>query len=120
MKRSKHMSFYTCVNGKKAFTLLDNGSEGDLLDYPYARKLNLPNFKLAKPVPLHLGNGEFYKEVTEAALIDLDIGDHREQLVCYLTDIPRCQLVLGDTWFKLHNPAIHWIDRTVTFTRNMF
>ena len=109
------MSFYTRVHGKKAFTLLDNGSEGDLLDYSYARKLNLPNFKLAKPVPLHLGNGEFYKEVTEAALIDLDIGDHREQLVCYLTDIPRYQLVLGDTWLKLHNPAIHWIDRTITF-----
>ena len=87
LKQGKHLSFTAHVSNKKTLALLDNGSEADLFDYSHARKLNLPTFKLQKPIPLHLGNGEFYKELTEAALIDLHIGDHSEQVVCYLAII---------------------------------
>jgi hypothetical protein len=89
LKQGKHLSFNTHVSNRKTSALLDNGSEADLFDYSHARKLKLPTFKLQKPIPLHLGNGEFYRELTEAALIDLHIGDHSEQVVCYLTHIPR-------------------------------
>jgi len=54
--------------------LLDNGSEGDLIDYSHVRRLNLPTFRLTQPLPLYLGNGKLYRELTEAALLELDIG----------------------------------------------
>jgi hypothetical protein len=72
-------------------------------------------FKLRKPIPLHLGNGELYRTITEAALVDVEIGDHREQLICYLADIPRYKLILGDKWLQEHNPQVNWKDRSITF-----
>ena len=115
LKNGKHMSFSIRVNNRRALTLLDSGSEGDLLDYSHARTLKTPMFKLRKPIPLHLGNGKLYRTITEAALVDVEIGDHREQLICYLTDIPRYQLILGDKWLQEHNPQVNWKDRSITF-----
>lgn len=116
LKQGKHLSFTAHVSNRKTLALLDNGSEADLFDYSHARKLNLPTFKLQKSIPLHLGNGEFYRELTEAALIDLHIGDHSEQVVCYLTHIPRYQMILGDPWLRTHNPSIDWVNRSITFS----
>jgi reverse transcriptase-like protein/integrase-like protein len=116
LKKGNHMTLSTRVNDTKAFTLLDNGSEPTLIDYSYAQRLKLPPFKLAKPIPLYLGNGQRYGDLTEATLIDLRIGNHNEQLLCYLAHIPRYQLVLGDSWLTEHNPYIHWKDRTITFS----
>lgn len=103
------------MNGRRTLALLDNGSEGDLIDYSHARRLQLPILKLNNPIPLYLGNGKLYKVLTEATLADLRIGDHKEQIVCYLTDVPRYQLVLGDTWLQEHNPTVDWKARRITF-----
>ena len=115
LKNGKHLTLSTRVNDRKAFALLDNGSEADLIDHSYVRRLNISMIKLATPIPLHLGNGQHYSDLTEAALVDLRIGDHTEQLLCYVAHIPKYQLILGDNWLKTHNPYIHWKDRTVTF-----
>ena len=115
LKTGKHMSFSTRVNNHRTIALLDNGSEGDLVDYSHARKLKLPTLKLNTPVPLCLGNGKLYRTITEAVLVDLEIGDHHEQLLCYLTDIPRYQIILGDKWLREHNPVIDWQERSITF-----
>jgi hypothetical protein len=109
------MSFSTQMNSRRTLALLDNGSEGDLIDYSHARRLQLPILKLNNPIPLYLGNGKLYKVLTEATLADLRIGDHREQIFCYLTDVPRYQLVLGDTWLQEHNPTVDWKARSITF-----
>ena len=115
LKNGKHLTLSTRVNDRKAFALLDNGSEADLIDHSYVRRLNISIIKLATPIPLYLGNGQHYSDLTEAALVDLRIGDHTEQLLCYVAHIPKYQLILGDNWLKTHNPYIHWKDRTVTF-----
>jgi hypothetical protein len=106
--------------GVCTLALLDNGSEGDLIDYSHVRRLQLPILKLNNPIPLYLGNGKLYKVLTEATLADLRIGDHKEQIVCYLTDVPRYQLVLGDTWLQEHNPTVDWKARSITFNAGMF
>jgi len=115
LKKGKHMRFSVRVNNHRTMALLDNGSEGDLIDHSHVRRLNLPTFRLTQPLPLYLGNGKLYRELTEAALLELDIGDHHEQLVCYVTDMPRYQLVLGDTWLREHNLGINWKQRAITF-----
>src|SRR5882762_1464119 len=115
LKKGKHMRFSVRVNNHRTMALLDNGSEGDLIDHSHVRRLNILTFRLTQPLPLYLGNGKLYRELTEAALLELDIGDHHEQLVCYVTDMPRYQLVLGDTWLREHNPAINWKQRAITF-----
>jgi hypothetical protein len=115
LKKGKHLTLATRVNGSKALILLDNGSEADLIDYSYAQKLKLQTFKLTKPISLYLGNGQHYSDITEATLVELPIGNHSEQLLCYLVHIPKYQLVLGDSWLGTHNPHVDWKDRTVTF-----
>jgi hypothetical protein len=71
------------MNGRRMLALLDNGSEGDLIDYSHDLY-----FKLNNPIPLYLGNScKLYKVLTEATLADLRIGDHKEQIVCYLTEL---------------------------------
>jgi len=77
------MRFSVRVNNHRTIALLDNGSEGDLIDHSHVRRLNLPTFRLTQPLPLYLGNGKLYRELTEAAFLELDIGDHHEQLLRY-------------------------------------
>ena len=46
----------TLIYSRKSLTLLDNRSKGNILDYSYIYKLNVPTFKLIEPIPLYLGN----------------------------------------------------------------
>src|SRR5467141_3812277 len=66
LKVGQHMSFSTQMNSRRTLALLDNGSEGDLIDYSHARRLQLPILKLNNPIPLYLANGKLYKVLTEA------------------------------------------------------
>jgi hypothetical protein len=111
------VSFSTCVNSHRTIALLDNSSEGYLVDYSHAQAYicKLPTLKLTNPFPLNLGNSKLYCMITEAVLVDLEIGDHHERLLCYLTDIPRYQTVLGDKWLCEYNPVIDWRERGITF-----
>jgi hypothetical protein len=49
LKEGKRLTLSARANNMKAFTLLDNGSEVDLIDHSYARRLNLSMIKLATP-----------------------------------------------------------------------
>jgi transposase InsO family protein len=115
LNKGKHLVFSTEVGNSSIQTLLDNGSEGELLDYSLARRLKFPIFKLKKRIPLYLANGEKLQSITEAALVDLRIGEHVEQMFCYLVKLPGYKLILGDGWLQEHNPQVDWKARTITF-----
>ena len=70
--------------GIKTSLLVDNGSEAELIDESFARIHKLNTFKLDKKVKLTLGNGEVVQLLTKAALIEIKIGDHDEQVRCYI------------------------------------
>ena len=90
------MVFSTEVGNSSIQTLLDNGSEGELLDHSLAHRLKFPIFKVKKRILLYLANGEKLQSITEAALVDLRIGEHVEQMFCYLVKLPGYKLILGE------------------------
>ena len=56
LKRGRYLTLSTLIYSRKSLTLLDSRSKGNILDYSYIYKLNVPTFKLIEPIPLYLGN----------------------------------------------------------------
>lgn len=114
-KAGEHLVFKLYVNGHKVKTLINSGSEAELLDRSYAHRNKLNVFKLKKEVKLILGNGTTTDRLSEAAFIEVDFGDHIEEILCYLANLKDYTLILGDGWLKVHNPLIDWKKRSICF-----
>ena len=90
--------------------LIDNGSEAKLIDKAFVREQKINTFKLKKKIKLTLENGEVVQKLDSACLIDVHIGDHHKQVLCYVASLDVYTIVLGDGWLQTHNPAIDWKD----------
>ena len=111
----KHLVFKASIAGMKTYLLIDNGSEAELIDESFVRTQKIDTFKLAKRIKLTLGNGEVVQQLKQECLIDVHIGDHHEQIFCYVASLNVYIIVLGDGWLQTHNPAINWKNRTMKF-----
>ena len=111
----KHLVFKSSINRIKTRLLVDNGSETELIDESFVRTNKISTFKLKKAIKLTLGNGEVVQTLTRGCLVDVEIGDHKEQILCYLAKLDVYTVILGDGWLQTHNPAIDWKERTVKF-----
>ena len=111
----KHLVFKASIAGIKTRLLIDNGSEAELIDKSFVRTQKIDTFKLKKKIKLTLRNGEVVQKLDSACLVDIHIGDHHEQILCYVAKFDVYTVVLGDGWLQMHNPAIDWKDRTMKF-----
>ena len=111
----KHLVFKASVAGMKTRLLIDNGSKAELIDESFVRTQRIDIFKSKKQIKLTLGNGEVVQKLDSACLIDVHIGDHHEQILCYVAQLDVYSMVLGDGWLQTHNPAIDWKDCTMKF-----
>ena len=111
----KHLMFKASIAGMKTRLLIDNGSEAELIDESFVRTQRIDTFKLKKQIKLTLRNGEVVQKLDSACLIDVHIGDHHEQILCYVAQLDVYSMVLGDGWLQTHNPAIDWKDQTMKF-----
>ena len=112
--------FSSTIDGNENHSsLIDNGSEAEILNESFAqeKKLGIITLKKQDRVRLVLGDGSSSQILKKAAIIDLKIGDHQEELFCYLAKIENCTLILGDGWLQKHNPRIDWKNRTMRFSR---
>ena len=112
---SKHLVIKTIIAGIKTRLLVDNRSEAELIDESFARVNKLNTSKLETGVKLTLGNGEVAQLLTRTALADVKIGDHQEQVLCYVAKLDEYAIILGDGWLQTHNPSIDWKERTMKF-----
>ena len=106
----KHLVFSSIIDGNENnLSLIDNGSEAEILNESFAqeRKLKIVKLKRQERVRLVLGDGSTSQLLKEAAIIKLKIGEHEESLFCYLAKIEGCTLILGDGWLQKHNPTIN-------------
>jgi len=115
LKRGKHLVLKGTANGIPVRSLLDNGSEADLIDLNYVRKHKIPTFKLKSPIPLFLADGTKLQDLEEAALIEFHMGEHHEQWLFYVLQLAEYQMIIGDNWLQEHNPQVDWIHRSLTF-----
>ena len=54
--------------------------------------------------------------ITQYAHLEIQIGQHFEEMVLYATDLGKSSIVLGVPWLKRHNPTIDWSSNSVAFS----
>ena len=90
---------YTCL-------LINNGSEAELIDKFFVHSNKISIFQLKKSIQLTLDNGKVVQRLTRECLMDVVIGKHHEQILCYLAKFDIYTVILGNGWLETHNPAI--------------
>ena len=115
LNKGEHFVLRGHVNKNLVQLLLDGGSEADLVDQDFVRMNQIPTMKLEQPIPLFLADGTKLQDLKEAAIMELALGEHVEQILCYMAKVSKHQVILGDSWLQEHNPAIDFEKRTVTF-----
>ena len=111
----KHLVFKASVAKIKTRVLIDNGSKVELIDESFVRLHGISTFKLTKKIKLKLGNRDLMQWLDRACLVDVHVGDHHEQLLCYVAKLDIYREVLEDSWLQTHNPMIDWKERTMKF-----
>ena len=88
--------------------LLDSGCTRTVIDKEFAKKKDLPIHKLPIPIPVYNADGTFNEEgsISEFALLELQIGEHKEQIAMALSNLSTHNIFLGHDWLKKHNPKI--------------
>ena len=84
------------VNNKQIKTLLNNENKADLINNILAHKSEVITFKLKQSISLHFRNERKYQTFTKTVLMNLQIENHHEQALFYLTDLAEYKLILRD------------------------
>ena len=111
----KHLVFKASIAGMKTRLLIDNDNEAELIEKSFVRTQGVDTFRLKKKIKLTLRNGEVIQKLNTACLVDIHIGNHHEQILCYVAKLDVYTVVLEDGWLQTHNPAIDWKDWTMKF-----
>ena len=110
------------TNGEKfpVTALLDSGCTGTVIDKEFAKQKDLPIHKLPIPIPVYNADGTFNDggSIFEFALLELQIGEHKEQIAMALSNLSTHNIFLGHDWLKKHNPKIDWRTQEMKFTCN--
>lgn len=69
----------------------------------------IPTSPLSHPKPLFLADGQLRDWIRETAILDLQIGAHRETISLFITPLAEENpVILGIPWLQKHNPAVDW------------
>ena len=84
--------------GKVCNVIVDGGSTNNLVAEEMVQKLGLR--RMRHPCPYRIGwlQGEHGLEVREQCLVDLQIGQYKDQVLCDIVDMNSCHLLLGRPW----------------------
>ena len=103
--------------------MVDSGATGNFIDKGLASQLGIP--LLLKDVPeavqavdgSPLSSGPVNKHTMPLLLRHVAGGStHTENIQFNVIDAPQYGFILGLPWLTLHNPEIHWGNRTLLFT----
>ena len=98
--------------------LIDCGATGiSFVDEDFARHHQLPLTPLKQPRALEVIDSRPISsgDITHAANVTLSIHEHREELPMFVTKLGHYPIVLGIPWMELHDVAIRFSSRTLTF-----
>ena len=91
-------------------TLIDSGSDANIMDSNLARQLGVGQIPLPAPVSTNALDGRLLGTVTHltAPIRMLISGNHHETLQFHILPSPRHPLLLGFPWLRRHNPHLDW------------
>jgi len=98
--------------------LIDCGATGiSFVDENFARHHQIPlqALKIARALEVIDGRPISSGDITHVARVNLAIQEHREHLPMFVTKLGHYPVVLGIPWLELHDVAIRFSSRTLTF-----
>ena len=108
------------LDGRPVRVMLDSGAAANFLSARVAEEMGLA---LLTPGTDKIGfaqtpNGST-SECKATKLLSLRIGGHRDKIAFNATRLEGYEVILGQAWFRKHNPLINWRDgRTVIQRQN--
>jgi hypothetical protein len=98
--------------------LIDCGATGvAFVDEDFTRHHRLPLIPLKRPRALEVIDGRPISsgDITHTADVTLSILDHHERIPMFVTKLGHYPIVLGIPWMELHDVAVRFSSRTLTF-----
>ena len=88
------------------------------MDQQFAKEKGLETHKLPQPIPVYNADGSINQagSITEFAIVELTINDHKEQIAMGLSQLSTHAIFLGYDWLQKHNPIVNWREHTLEFT----
>ena len=101
----------------KILALLDSGCTGTTMDQQFAKEKGLETHKLPRPIPVYNADGSINQagSITEFAIVELTIDDHKEQIAMGLSQLSTHAIFLGYDWLQKHNLIVNWQEHTLEF-----
>lgn len=98
--------------------MIDSGASSCFIDNGFAKKHDIPLTLKKTPHNLEVIDGRpaISGPIThETSPIQLQIGQHSEEIAFNVTQLGRDSLILGISWLRRHNPGIDWPQDQLTF-----
>ena len=94
----------------KVLALLDSGCTGTTMDQQFTKEKGLETHKLPQSIPVYNADGSINQagSITEFAIVELTIDDHKEQIAMGLFQLSTHAIFLGYDWLQKHNPIVNW------------
>lgn len=96
------------------FALLDSGCSENFMNKAFAEAHDIPILPLSKSATMIGLEGHECNVTHSTPTLCLQIGNHQEELLFLIAPIQSNNLALGIPWLKAHNPAIDWVQETLT------
>lgn len=110
--------FRTCKSRGKCWNvIIDSGSTDNLVGEEMVHKLGLK--RMRHPCPYTIGwlQDEHVLEVREQCLVDFQIGQYVDQVLCDIVDMSSCHILLGRPW-QYDCRAVHdWVKHVFTIEK---
>ena len=99
--------------------MVDSGATTKFLHRRFVLENQVATRKLARPIPLYNidGTENCNGTISEVAVLDMAIGDHREKVVFVVTDIGEEDVIIGLDWLREHNPEVDWERGSLRLSR---
>jgi hypothetical protein len=98
--------------------LIDSGATANFIDKKVAKRLGFKPKKLDHPVPVKNVDGTPNKDgkLTHCVHLWVELGDKRELMKFFLTNLGEDRTLLSFPWFTAFNPEINWTKGTMDNT----
>ena len=99
--------------------MVDSSATTKFLHRRFVERNSVTTRKLARPIPLYNIDGTENRDgtITEVAVLDMAVGDHREKVVFVVTDIGEEDVIIGLDWLREHNPEVDWERGSLRLSR---
>ncbi|XP_051119802.1 uncharacterized protein LOC127243695 [Andrographis paniculata] len=86
------------IGGKRASIIIDNGSCTNVVSWYVVDKLGLQTIKHPTPYHLQWMNSSGDMKITRQAKVQISIGPYKEDVLCDVTPMTACHVLLGRPW----------------------